>query len=256
DSINNFDFQNLCFPIIIKPSDTNEYSYYFPTKERNYIFENEEDAFSHIKLLFSSNYKGRIIIQEYIPGGAESLFTCTTYSNINGKIKAVSTGCKLSQYPSNAGTITSGLVKYNSEIITKTKTLLEANYYFGIANTEYKFDKRDNTYKLMEINARPGMWNYSSFLSGINIIKYLVDDLIYNKTLLYSESTEMLIWTRNIKKKIKINVNNYENKEIVKILLKEKKIFNPLNNKNDGLIFKIRYYLISIKEYLKFIINR
>jgi len=246
-SKNNIDIEQLDFPILIKPIDVNEYSYFFPDKKRNYIFETKDNTYIHLEFIYSKNYTGGLIVQEYIPGGVENLYTCTSFSDSSGKVKAVSTGCKLSQFPVEAGTITAGLVKYNKEIIELTKTLLESNNFFGIANTEFKYDKRNNTFKLIEVNARPGMWNYSVFLSGINLINLLVDDLIFKKTLTYSEGTNSLIWTRVTKRELLKNLESYENKSEILKLLETGKIFDPLDNKNDGFIFKLRYYLSNFK---------
>jgi len=253
-SNNDIDIQQLDSPFLVKPADVNEYSYSFPKQKRNFIFETVEDVFAHLKSIYLSNYKGGFIIQEYIPGGTENLYTCSSYSDSTGKIKAVSTGCKLSQSPAEAGTITSGLVKYNDEIIELTKKLLESNNFFGIANTEFKYDKRNNTYKLIEVNARPGMWNYSVFLSGVNLIEYLVNDVIYNRPLLYSESSKSLIWTMLPKREILEKIKTYDNKLIVKKLLKEGEIYNPLRNKKDGFVFNFRYYYALIKKCIKHIL--
>jgi D-aspartate ligase len=244
-----FDIQQLQFPLLVKPSDVNEYSYCFPGYKRNFVFETIDAILNHLRFVYENNYSGDLILQEYIPGGVENLFTCTTYSDRTGKVLAASTGCKLSQFPVEAGTITSGLVKHNKYIIEFTRILLESNSFFGIANTEFKYDTRNNTYKLIEINARPGMWNYSVFLSGINLIKYLIDDIVYKKPLSYSETRENLIWSLIAKREIKKNYENYENKLLVSKLLEDGKVFYPLRNKNDGFIFKLRYFFLLFRRF-------
>ena len=50
------------------------------------------------------------------------------------------------------------------------KTIKSSNYY-GIANTEYKYDKRDNLYKI--INPRR-VYEYSALKSGVNLFRLLL----------------------------------------------------------------------------------
>jgi D-aspartate ligase len=240
-------FYHLVPPLLVKPSDGNEFLYNFPGTKRNNIFISHNEVKDYLKFIYSNNYKSDFIIQEYIPGGAENLYTCTTYSDSGGHVKGVSTGYKLSQYPSEAGTITSGITGYNKEIIYLTKVILEENEYFGIANTEFKYDKRDNTYKLMEVNARPGMWNYSTILSGINLVSLLVNDIVSKETLFYSEGCNSFIWTIISKKDVVKQIHNIENLSTVQELIKEKKIFNPIDNKAENLFFKI-----IVKSHIQF----
>ena len=47
--------------------------------------------------------------------------------------------------------------------------LIETLGFYGIANTEFKLDIRTGEFKLIEINARSGMWNSSVLNSGINM---------------------------------------------------------------------------------------
>jgi D-aspartate ligase len=256
DSNKNINIKQLNCPLLVKPSDVNQYTHFFPDKKRNRIFDTEEKTLEYIESIYINNYTGCFIIQEYIPGGVENLYTCTTYSNNNGEIKAASTGCKLSQSPAEAGTITSGLVKYCKEIIESTKIILESNHFFGIANTEFKYDKRDNTYKLIEVNARPGMWNYSVFLSGVNLIEYLVDDIIHNRTLFYNESKENLIWTVIPKWELNKNFERQENTLLVSRLLNEGRVFNPIINRSDGVIYKFRYNFLTFKASLKYLFKK
>jgi D-aspartate ligase len=116
-----------------------------------------------------------LILQELIEGPITNLYTITSYSNNDADIVAYSTGYKIRQYPPVAGTIISGRVKDNPEIYDLGAKLIKLLRYYGIANTEFKKDERDQTFKLIEINPRPGVWNYSVLMSGVNLpyIAYL-----------------------------------------------------------------------------------
>lgn len=243
-------FENLTPPLLIKPSNVPEFIGYFPNKKRNGVFSTFEDAKDYLEEIYSRGYKDEMIIQEYIPGGVENLYTCTTYSTQKGIVKGVSVGCKLSQYPEDAGTITSGLIKYDERVEFLTKKILEYMDFFGIANTEFKYDARDNTYKLIEVNARPGMWNYSSLLSGVNLIENMIDDIVFNKEVAISRGTKSLIWTRISKGEILRFTEGTENAEVVEELLRKKEIYDPLFNRQEGINFRAQVVLLNLKSWL------
>ena len=254
--IENKDFYQLKPPLLIKPSNVPEFINYFPNNKRNEIVSTIEEASSYLERIYSVGYQGEMIIQEYIPGGVENLYTCTTYSTQYGKVKGVSVGYKLSQYPENAGTITSGLIKYNEEVESLTKKILEHKKFFGIANTEFKFDSRDNTFKMIEVNARPGMWNYSTILSGVNLIEMLVEDILLLKEVPFSKGINSIIWSRISKKEVMNCSNNLVNKDEIKSLLDKGKIYDPLINKSEGYKFRIEVLKLDIKIYLAKMYNK
>ena len=110
-----------------------------------------------------------LIIQEFIPGSVENLYTITSYANRNHEIISYSIGHKIRQDPPFAGTITSGRIDNVPQILHLSRKLVKSAKCYGISNIEFKKDERDGQYKLMEINPRSGVWNYSVKASGINL---------------------------------------------------------------------------------------
>ena len=53
--------------------------------------------------------------------------------------------------------------------------------YTGFANFDIKYDPRDNSYRIYEINTRLGRSNYYVTGSGFNVVPWIVDDLIRHK---------------------------------------------------------------------------
>ncbi|GAA0780856.1 ATP-grasp domain-containing protein [Hathewaya limosa] len=229
----------LKMPILIKPSEVVEFISLFPSEKRNIVFEDMGQLKQYLQEKFNKGYKGNFVLQEYIPGGIENLYTITTYSDKNSfNLKGVSIGHKLTQYPKEAGTITSGMICYEERLIEPTNKLLNLCSYYGITNVEYKYDHRDDSYKLIEVNPRPGMWNYSSYLSGVNLFKMMVDDLIYNRQLDYTEGKKDLLWTVIPVKEVLKDLDNKDKKKYVKKLIEQNQVIDPRKNSEDCFAFK------------------
>lgn len=187
-------------PYIVKPQETisqnllNEkgiHSYH-----RTQKFESKDNLHQWIKLLLDNEIDMPVLIQEFIPGTAETLYTLTSYSNKKGKMLAGSVGHKLRQFPPEAGRITAGVLENNREVYEIGQKFLSVVDYHGLANTEFKYDSRDGKYKLMEINTRLGAWNYSTLYSGLNLIDVAIKDTlgIPYKGPTYSIKNDGAIW--------------------------------------------------------------
>lgn len=169
-------------PYIVKPQETTAQNILsangIHSFHRTQKFDNKSDLLHWIKTLVSHSIDIPILIQEYIPGDAKFLYTLTSYSNADGCLLAGSVGHKLRQFPPEAGRITAGVLENNLELFNVGKKFLSSVRFHGLANTEFKFDSRDGLYKLMEINTRLGAWNYSTLISGLNLIEVAIKDTL------------------------------------------------------------------------------
>lgn len=170
----------LQFPCIVKPQLTvnqNDIaSKNVKALHRTQKFNTFEDAVSWADNLLANTIDFPVVIQEFIPGDATNLYTLTSYSDVEGNLVAGSIGYKLRQFPPAAGRITAGVLHYDDALHNVGKEFLKKVKFHGIANTEFKYDARDGQYKLMEINARFGAWNYSTLYSGINLMQIAIND--------------------------------------------------------------------------------
>ncbi|MBN2016777.1 MAG: ATP-grasp domain-containing protein [Candidatus Cloacimonetes bacterium] len=183
----------LQFPIIVKPSITIGFTQAFGKKVLIINTYKQFDNFI-IKLASTPFAHQPLIIQEYIPGSVARLYTITSYANRDHEIIAYSIGHKIRQDPPFAGTITSGKIQNVSEILRISQMLIRKAKFWGISNIEYKKDERNESYKLMEINPRSGVWNYSAKASGVNIPLISYEDYFHFTSGRQADNGKKITW--------------------------------------------------------------
>lgn len=248
---------NFTYPIIIKPCNVIEYNHLsFPNKNKIYKLNNHNELKEVINQIVKGGYKSNLIIQEYIPGDDSFLFDAVVYCNKNKKVELISFAqIGLQEHTKsmvgNAAVLINGYNTYgkNKEMIDKIKSFMEKIGYQGFAEFDMKYDYRDNKYKVLEINARQGRCSYYISPLGYNLVKILVDDLIYNKTKKFKIIDEEILLSFVPKKVVKNYILNSNFKD--KALSLWQKRINPLKyNKDHNL--KRKLLLIKRKyDYLK-----
>jgi predicted ATP-grasp superfamily ATP-dependent carboligase len=136
-------------------------------KFRTAVLKNKSELEATLKSIASE--KISFVIQEIIPGEDDALYTFGSYMNPNGESKAIFTGRKLRQQPPHFGICRVGESKFVEQIIGDSEKLLRGLKFFGISQTEYKYDCRDGRYKLMEVNPRSWAWIGLPIAMGINL---------------------------------------------------------------------------------------
>jgi predicted ATP-grasp superfamily ATP-dependent carboligase len=97
----------------------------------------------------------RALLQEWVPGGDDSLMVAACYMNRQGRFVAGFNTQKLLQSPPGFGTGCIVQSVNRPELFAPTIRLLETMRYTGIAEVEYKWNAAAETYELIEINPRP-----------------------------------------------------------------------------------------------------
>lgn len=184
--------EDMRYPLIVKPSVNIVFRKVFGQKAL--LVSNKEELLSFIKKVAENKYEDALIVQEYIPGDMTTLYTITSYVDKKHEIRGYSIGHKIRQYPAKTGTITAGLVEHVEDILEMSKRFVKEVGFYGISNIEYKYDQRDGSYKLMEINPRTGLWNLSVLESGINLPMMAYMDILGETIHDESNKQGRLIW--------------------------------------------------------------
>jgi D-aspartate ligase len=103
-----------------------------------------------------SDVQPQVMVQQYIPGGTETVWMFNGYVGAESQCLCSFTGRKLRQCGAGPGPTTLGVCETNSEVAEIARRLLQALDYRGIVDMGMRFDARDGSYRLLDVNPRLG----------------------------------------------------------------------------------------------------
>jgi D-aspartate ligase len=109
-----------------------------------------------------------VMMQELIPGGGETQFSYAAFC-VDGEPLASVTARRTRQYPVDFGHSSSFVETIeNPRVEEAAARVLAAMRYTGIAEVEFKYDSRDDRYKLLEVNPRSWTWHGLCRRAGVD----------------------------------------------------------------------------------------
>lgn len=174
------------YPIIVKPSVSEEYwRHPFDHMKKVYTAATPEEALAELQLIFGAGYPDLIILQDTVPGEDCNMRILTGYSDRNGKVKMMCFGrVGLEEHTATAlGNPCAIISEPNPELQETVKKWLEDIQFTGFSNFDIKYDPRDGSYKVFEINLRQGRSNFYVTGAGVNIARYVVEDRVCKRDL-------------------------------------------------------------------------
>jgi predicted ATP-grasp superfamily ATP-dependent carboligase len=97
-----------------------------------------------------------LMLQEYIPGGEDSVWMFNGYFNDDSECLLGFTGQKIRQCPAYTGYTSLGICRRNETVDSLTRTFMKSIGYRGILDVGYRYDARDGKYKVLDVNPRIG----------------------------------------------------------------------------------------------------
>lgn len=248
--------EEVPFPLIVKPSNGIEYyNNPFENMQKIYKVENYNELEDIIQTIKDSGYRDELIIQDYIPGDDTNMWDAVYYGDHNRKAQLISFGQVVAQEPTTTGVgnYTALIVRKNKEMMDKLVHFMEAIGYKGFANFDIKYDERDDTFKLFEVNIRQGRSSYYLTQSGYNIAKIIVDDVIYKKDKEFSYVKGDHLFAVIPKGVLKRYVDDPEIATEVRNLIAEGKYKSPIFYKPDkGLKRRLFMFLRQVNYFRKY----
>lgn len=157
---------DIQFPVIIKPAISLRLQYALRLKA---LPANDlEELRAQYRLATSVMEPEHILLQQIIPGDGRSQYSVAAYCK-DGRVLTTMTARRTRQYPIDYGLGSSFVeaieVPHISELAIR---LLEHMQVSGMVEVEFKYDQRDDTYKLLDINLRPWGWHTLSRACGLD----------------------------------------------------------------------------------------
>ncbi len=117
------------------------------------------------------------ILQEYIPGDAESVWMCNGYFGDETDHTVIYTGKKLRQVTST-GRASLAVCLPNETVATQTREFMRGVGYRGCVGIGWRFDSRDGLYKVLDVNARvSGVFRLFAGTNDMDVVRAAYRDL-------------------------------------------------------------------------------
>jgi D-aspartate ligase len=163
------------FPIMLKGIDGNRLSK--RCGQRMFIAHTKRQLlakYDEIEDLENPN----LMLQEYIPGGDETVCGLEGYFNESSECVLAFTCKKLRQWPAYMGVITLGVCRKIESVEKTTREFVKAIGYRGILDLGFRYDSRDGLYKVLDVNPRIGC-TFRLFVAqnGMDVARALYLDL-------------------------------------------------------------------------------
>ena len=162
------------FPLLLKP--VFGHLWRERLKGHKLLVTNSHSDLKQIVDSFGDDAAG-LMVQELIPGPEKDIWIGGVYRSETGQHDGCFVGQKTRQYPPNFGSASYARSIYKSEIEDLSWKFLEAVDYRGICGTEFKLDRRDGQYKIIEVNPRPTLWFHLVSAAGMNLFEFAFHDL-------------------------------------------------------------------------------
>lgn len=118
------------------------------------------------------------MLQEYIPGGDDTIWMFNGYFNEDSVCLYGATGKKIRQHPVGHGPTSLGICLQKDMVDQTTRKLMKKLGYRGILDIGYRFDARDGQYKVLDINPRIGCtFRLFTAENGLDVARALYLDL-------------------------------------------------------------------------------
>lgn len=188
------------YPVVAKPANSVAYwNCDYPGKKKVFVVRNSDELARILRGVYSSSYDDAFIVQDFVPGDDTRMRVMNCYSDQAGKVRMMCLGdVVLEEHtPLGIGSYGAIMTGYDEDITHRIKSFLEEIGYIGYSNFDLKYDERDGSYKLFEINPRQGRSSFFTTASGKNLARYLVRDVVLgeNEPLDVATLKDEVLWT-------------------------------------------------------------
>ncbi len=159
------------FPVVMKPADS-----FLPKIAAKAILHNAAELLEAYDAAAEAGLAD-VVLQDYIPGDARSVWMSNAYFGAGSECKAIFTGQKLRQV-SETGIASLGICLPNEIVERQTREFMQALGYEGVLDVGYRYDPRDGQYKVLDVNPRiGGAFRLFVGTNGMDVVRACYMDL-------------------------------------------------------------------------------
>jgi predicted ATP-grasp superfamily ATP-dependent carboligase len=148
--------QTATFPLLLKGNDTRRLAARAGAGGLGmYLVNNAAELLQKYDAL-EDPAAPNLMLQEYIPGGDDSVWMFNGYFDRQSDCVLGFTGQKLRQWPAHRGVTTLGICRHNATVADTTCRFMKEVGYRGILDIGYRWDAREGLYKVLDVNPRIG----------------------------------------------------------------------------------------------------
>lgn len=157
---------DITFPALIKPVTSARLQHALRLKALP--ASNREELLAQYHRAATIIDPEHILIQEIIPGDGRTQYSVAAYCK-EGRVLASMTARRTRQYPIDYGLSSSFVEAIEVPVLFGlAEKLLGHMRVSGMVEVEFKYDQRDEQYKLLDINLRPWGWHTLSIACGLD----------------------------------------------------------------------------------------
>lgn len=183
--------QRARFPVMLKGIDGQRL--WERTGKKMFITQSKDELLELYDLA-EDRQSPNLMLQEYIPGGDDTVWMFNGYFNTHSDCLVGFTGKKIRQCPVHTGSTSLGICLRNQAVEQMTRRFMKAIGYRGVLDIGYRYDARDGQYKVLDANPRIGA-TFRLFVSenGMDVARALYLDMT-NQEVVPSPAKEGRKW--------------------------------------------------------------
>ena len=183
----------ISYPCVVKPAVM--YSFHALFGKKAFLCHSPEELVMRMRMIAEKSFPiDAMIIQEYLSGGAKSLFSFGTFA-VQGQSLVDIQVNRVRQNPMDFGNSTTFCTTCNHpEIDALARKILALTNYTGMAEVEFMYDKGE--YKFLEINTRAWKWHTISNQRGFSFIGAWMDYLKHE--MIQQGSSQFVAWEERL----------------------------------------------------------
>ena len=163
----------LRYPAFIKPYWGHQWRAHFGGLHKGFKVHTPQEFIDRFREVLASGHAA--LVQSYVDSADDNLFSVSLYVSQGGEALGAFARRQVRQYPPNSGTVTLAVGERNAELVADATRFCRSIGYRGIAGLEYKCDRADGRYKLLDFNPRLMLSDGLTAYCGINLplLQYL-----------------------------------------------------------------------------------